>query len=95
LPESNGFIVVGLNEALQVHTVYDVIKRVRNAYGGDEGSRTCLVGYWNKEDITSEFYVVVIRPADYEDVEKMEALNLEFQGKRIEFDKWQPTYKSV
>jgi len=96
LPESGGFIVVGLNGPRQVHTVYEVVQKVPTAYGGGEnadgehGYRTCLVGYMNKEDIYSALFVVIIRPNDYNNAERMETVNSQFQGKRVKLDKWQP-----
>ena len=95
LPESGGFIVVGLNGPRQVHTVYEVIEKVPTAYGGggnadgEHGYRTCLVGYMNNEEIHSALFVVIIRPNDYNNVERMETINAKFQGKRVKLDKWQ------
>jgi hypothetical protein len=92
LPDSNGFIVVGLNGPRQVHTVYEVVNKVKTAYGiGQDGSRTwrtCLVGYLDKEVIDTAMYVVVIRPNDFEDKERMTAINAQFVGKRIKLDKY-------
>jgi hypothetical protein len=89
LSESNGFIVVGLNGPRQVHTVYEVVNKVKTAYGGTSDAwRTCLVGYMNKEDLESAMYVVVIRPNDFEDESKMAAINAQFVGKRIKLDKY-------
>lgn len=92
LPESNGFVVTGLNGPKQVHTVYEVVNRIKGAYGGSDGTgfRTCLVGYMDKENINSAMYVVVIRPNDFENEERMVAINAQFVGKRIKLDKWQP-----
>ena len=89
LSDSNGFIVVGLNGPRQVHTVYEVVNKVKTAYGGTSDAwRTCLVGYMNKEDSESAMYVVVIRPNDFEDESKMAAINAQFVGKRIKLDKY-------
>jgi hypothetical protein len=95
MPDSNGFIVVGLNGPRQVHTVYEVVNKVPTAYGGEntDGTRayrTCLVGYMNKEIVESALYIIVVRPVDYENVEKMTEINAQFTGKRIQLDKWQP-----
>ena len=94
LPESNGFTVVGLNGPRQVHTVYEVVNKVKTAYGIAPDLtrtwRTCLVGYMDKEDIESAMYVVVIRPNDFDDEERMAVINAQFVGKRIKLDKWQP-----
>jgi hypothetical protein len=91
LPESNGFTVVGLNGPRQVHTVYEVVNKVKTAYGGTTDAwRTCLVGYMDKEVIETAMYVVVIRPNDFEDEERMATINAQFVGKRIKLDKWQP-----
>jgi len=95
MPDSNGFIVVGLNGPRQVHTTYEVVNKVHTAYGGEnsDGSRayrTCLVGYMDKEDMDSAMYVIVIRPVDYGNEERMAAINSQFVGKRIKLDKWQP-----
>jgi hypothetical protein len=96
LPTSNGFIVCGLNAARQVHTIYEVINGVRSAYGGGEGVRTCLAGYLNTEDMSSVFFVVIIREADYNNEQRMAVLNQSFSGKRVEFDKYQPNqYKYI
>jgi hypothetical protein len=94
LPGSNGFIVVGLNGPRQVHGIYEVINKVHTAYGGANSSgevawRTCLVGYINTENIDSALFVVVVRPVDYENEERMAFINGQFIGKRISLDKWQ------
>ena len=89
LPDSNGFVVTGLNGPRQVHTVYEVVNKVKTAYGGTTDAwRTCLVGYMNKENIDSVMYVVVIRPADFEDEARMAAINAQFVGKRVLLDKY-------
>ena len=96
LPTSNGFIVCGLNAARQVHTIYEVINGVRSAYGGGEGVRTCLPGYLSTADISSVFFVVIIREPDYTNEQRMVVLNQRFAGKRVEFDKYQPNqYKYI
>lgn len=91
LPESNGFVVTGLNGPRQVQTVYEVVNKVKTAYGGKNADawRTCLVGYMNKEEIDTVMYVVVIRPVDFEDEERMSAINAQFVGKRIKLDKYE------
>jgi hypothetical protein len=94
LPESNGFIVVGLNGPRQVHTIYEVLNKVPTAYGGAESHgnlayRTCLVGYKNIEDINTALFVVVIRPDDYGNEARMAGINSRFVGRRITLDKYQ------
>jgi hypothetical protein len=46
------------------------------------------VGYLDKEVIDTAMYVVVIRPNDFEDEERMATINAQFVGKRIKLDKY-------